>query len=564
MLRETGENMLVRACVVIPLYNHGGTIRDVVQRALLHCPHVLVVDDGSTDGGADNIADLPVTVIVQPSNGGKGKALWTAATYLLHERAEQAFTHMITLDADGQHYPEDLPRFFTAMEQNPQAIIIGNRDFSAPHIPGSSRFGRAFSGFWMWVQTGRKVSDMQSGYRAYPLAELLSLTTQESGYAFEVEVLVQAAWAKITIKGIEIAVLYPKAHERISHFHALRDNARMTWLNTKLTSKAVFRLLGQGLLWMKTRAGLLSRETKQSWSSRSLGSRAQHEIFRFMVRYKAFFLARLVLQVVVLYYTLVPAVRSRAMPYVEHRFGNHISSMQKNYHIWRLYRQFGEVLLCRMLHTESQKSALKSSEQFFYSHMQKVLAAGKGCLIVTAHVGGWQSGLAALEQCQCPIGVLLWRDPMDVDKHYFENATQSLVREINAAKPLEAMVQIHKTLKEGGLVLLMGDRFMDASALHGAESWVHVPFLGENIRLPIKAYALASKLQVPLLVQFTVQDGLCTRLWNSKEIVVPPRLNHHKPELFLPYALEYVQELERFVQENPYQFFNFHNIWLEK
>ncbi len=560
--------MLVKACVVIPLYNHGATIRDVVQRVLLHCPHVVVVDDGSTDGGATHVADLPIIVLKQPHNEGKGKALLRAATYLMQTTAQneaaQAFTHMITLDADAQHYPEDLPLFFQAMEQDPQAIIIGNRDFSAAHIPGSSRFGRSFSGFWMWVQTGCKVSDMQSGYRAYPLDVFSTLQLQESGYAFEVEVLVQAAWAGVSIKGIEIAVLYQRDEERISHFHALRDNVRMTWLNTKLTTKAVFWRLGQGFSWLKNQRRFSQKETKQAWSSRSLGSRAQHEIFRFMLRHNAFFLARIVLQVVVFYYTLVPAVRRRAIPYVNHRFGKNITSGQRFYHIWRLYRQFGEVLLCRMLHTESQKSALKASEQFFYTHMQDVLAAGKGCLIVTAHVGGWQSGLAALEQYQRPIGVLLWRDPKEVDKHYFENSPHSMVREINAGQPLEAMVKVHTTLKEGGLVLLMGDRFMDASALQGAEPYVQVPFLGENIRLPIKAYALASKLRVPLLVQFTIQEGLHTRLWNSKEIVVPPRLNHHKPELFLPYALEYAQELERFVQENPYQFFNFHNIWLEK
>ncbi len=549
--------MSVKPCVVIPVYNHGGTLRHVVERALLFCSHVLVVDDGSTDGGAQKVADLPVTVHRLAYNQGKGKALLAAVNIL----QAQDFTHMITLDADAQHYPEDLPLFFAAIRQNPEAIIIGNRDFTAPHIPKSSRFGRSFSGFWMWVQTGQRVSVMQSGYRAYPLQVFTLLSVQEAGYAFEVEVLVRAAWAGLSIQGIDIQVLYQQAEQRVSHFHALHDNARISWLNTRLTSRAF--LWHMARFWQKCLGNNRAKESTGTWSSKSLGGKMQHEFFRIMLRYRLFFLARAVLQVVVFYYTLVPSVRRRALPYVQHRFGKNLSFRQSFYHTWRLYRQFGEVLLCRMLHTESQKGALKSTEKVFHERMQKIVARGQGCLIVTAHVGGWQSGMAALEGIDRPLWVVLWRDPHEVDKHYFDKS-QSTVCEINAAEPIAAMVQICKAVKEGGLVLMMGDRLMDMVALQGGEAFVAVPFLGENIRLPIKAYALASKLQVPIMVQFTVQEGLFTRLWGCKEITVPANLDHRNAEVFYPYAMEYVQELERFVQENPYQFFNFHNIWQEK
>ncbi len=560
--------MLVKPCIVIPVYNHGKTLREVVERALVYALPIFVVDDGSTDAGPQQLSDLPVTVITQPYNQGKGKALLAGARAA--RQSGQAFTHMISLDADAQHYPEDIPLFMKAMEQDPRAIIIGNRDFSAAHIPKSSRFGRVFSGFWMWVQTGQRVSDMQSGYRAYPLSLFDTLTTQESGYAFEVEVLVRAAWAHIPIKGIAVQVLYQGAEERVSHFHALRDNMRMTWLNTKLTTRAVFWHAARALSFAcatKAPGHANSASEKKVWSSRSLGSRAQHEIFRFMVRYKAFFVAQMVLQGVVFYYTLWPSVRRRARPYIERRFGKAQSERQKFLHTWRLFGQFGQVLLCRMLHTESQKESLKPTEKAFQEHMQSILARGKGCIIVGAHVGGWQSGLAALERWQVPISVLLWRDPKDVDKHYFEKQPQgakSQVRAINAAEPLAAMVAVHAALKANEIVVLMGDRRMDEAALQGAEPCVTVPFLGENILLPIKAYALASKTGAPLVVQFTVQEGLYTRLYCSREIKVAANLNHRKPEVFAPYALQYTQELEKFVVENPYQFFNFYNVWLDK
>lgn len=221
--------------VVIPVYNHREGVCNVVQRVLGHCSTVIVVDDGSTDGSADSLEGLPVTLVRLPHNGGKGAALLAGAA----AAARLGATHMITLDADGQHYPEDIPLFFQAIAQNPGAIIVGRRDFSVPHVPGSSRFGRAFSAFWMRVQTGARVRDMQSGFRAYPLHLLDCLKFTEPGYAFEVEVLVRAVWAGFEVREIDIRVYYPPREERVSHFKAFKDNVRISLLNTRLTIRAL-------------------------------------------------------------------------------------------------------------------------------------------------------------------------------------------------------------------------------------------------------------------------------------------------------------------------------------
>ena len=221
--------------LVIPVYNHREGLRNVVQRALSYCSTVIVVDDGSTDGSADSVEGLPITLVRLPRNGGKGAALQAGAA----EAARLGATHMITLDADGQHYPEDIPLFLQAIAQYPSAIIVGCRDFNVPHVPGSSRFGRAFSAFWMRVQTGARVRDMQSGFRAYPLRMLDCLKFSEPGYAFEVEVLVRAVWAGFDVHEIDIRVYYPPREERVSHFRALKDNVRISLLNTRLTIRAL-------------------------------------------------------------------------------------------------------------------------------------------------------------------------------------------------------------------------------------------------------------------------------------------------------------------------------------
>lgn len=224
--------------VVIPVYNHGQSLRQVVERSLKVHPLVIVVDDGSTDGGAATLADLPVRLVRLTPNHGKGKALQAGAA----EAARAGADHMICLDADGQHYPEDIPLFLNAVAATPKAVIVGRRDFNTPHVPGSSRFGRAFSSFWMCVQTGVHVDDMQSGFRAYPLAVLQRVHPGEPGYAFEVEILVRAAWAGFEIREIDIRVYYPPPAERISHFRSVFDNLRISLLNTRLTIRALLPL----------------------------------------------------------------------------------------------------------------------------------------------------------------------------------------------------------------------------------------------------------------------------------------------------------------------------------
>ena len=227
--------MKIRIAILIPLYNHGKTIDSVVERVRLITPDVFVLNDGSTDRDPASLNALPCTVLHQIPNQGKGAAVCEGAKVV----SSRGFTHMITIDADGQHFPEDLPRFFEAIHRYPAAFIVGARDFSTENVPRSSRFGRSFSCFWCFVQTGVVVHDMQSGYRCYPLHALLSLSLRETRYAFEIEVLVRAAWAGFEIYEIPVRVFYPRKAERVSHFNSFWDNVRISLLNTRLTVRAM-------------------------------------------------------------------------------------------------------------------------------------------------------------------------------------------------------------------------------------------------------------------------------------------------------------------------------------
>lgn len=226
------ENLKV--ILVIPVYNHRKTLRGVVVKALEAGAGVMVIDDGSTDGGLETISGLDLTVIRHPENKGKGEAILSAAK----EAGRLGMTHMVTLDADGQHDPADFSRFIPVIQENPQVLVIGTRIFDQ-NAPLLSRFGRSFSNFWFRVQTGRSLQDTQSGFRAYPIDVLNWLKLHDRRFSFEVEVLVKAAWAGIEFKEVDISVHYPVSGERISHFHLFKDNLALTMLNTRLTLRAL-------------------------------------------------------------------------------------------------------------------------------------------------------------------------------------------------------------------------------------------------------------------------------------------------------------------------------------
>ena len=215
----------IGGCVVIPVFNHAATVGDVVRGALEHAHTVIVCDDGSTDGSGAAAQGAGAQLLTHPVNQGKGAALRT----LLAEAHRKGFRYAVSLDADGQHFPKDIAAIVEVAKKDPGSLVIGARDLAAAGAPGSSQFGRKFSNFWVWFESGQRVDDSQSGFRAYPLPETLALMGSRSRYDFEVEVLLRASWAGLTLRSTPIGVLYPK--DRITHFRPVADNVRISLLN---------------------------------------------------------------------------------------------------------------------------------------------------------------------------------------------------------------------------------------------------------------------------------------------------------------------------------------------
>jgi uncharacterized protein (DUF2062 family) len=239
-----------RACAVIPVYNHGLTVQGVVRGARTTLP-VIVVDDGSTDQTPGVLAAEPgITVVKLPRNRGKGAAL--QAGFAMAETL--GFSHAITLDADGQHPTSALPDFMAACLRQPEAFIIGVRDLRKAGAPSPRRASNELSNFWFKFETGIRLADTQCGYRCYPLAVLRPLRVASGRYAYELEVMVKAAWAGVALVAQAVDTDYAAPTSRLSHFRPWRDMAAVSWLHSRLSMQAF--LLPPGLRLVSAQGSL--------------------------------------------------------------------------------------------------------------------------------------------------------------------------------------------------------------------------------------------------------------------------------------------------------------------
>jgi glycosyltransferase involved in cell wall biosynthesis len=236
---EPEINQKGRFAFVIPGYNHAGSVAQVIQEVLnLNFP-VFVVDDGSTDTTYERIKEIAgIQILRHQLNQGKGAAIMSGFI-----AASAIADWAITIDADGQHYPEDTLKLIAAIPDGMRPIVVGVRDgMVGEHVPWTSRFGRKFSNFWVWLSGGPALLDSQSGMRIYPLPQALYLGTKTRRFQFEVEILVQAKRKGMPVIEVPVRVNYNPAGSRISHFRPFVDFLRNSSTFTRLIFSRIFSL----------------------------------------------------------------------------------------------------------------------------------------------------------------------------------------------------------------------------------------------------------------------------------------------------------------------------------
>jgi glycosyltransferase involved in cell wall biosynthesis len=233
--------------VLIPSYNPGRKVFETVRAAREQWEPVWVIVDGSTDGTGAGLQEMALgdpglRVIVRGKNGGKGSAVLDGLT----EASAQGFTHVLTMDSDGQHPPDRIAAFMADSAAHPEAMILGEPVFDAS-APSIRVKGRKISNWWANLETlWSGIHDSLFGFRVYPVQALLRLMRSSlwmRRFDFDVEAVVRLSWAGVPARNLPAKVRYfTPAEGGVSHFHYGRDNLLLSSMHARLLVGFLVRL----------------------------------------------------------------------------------------------------------------------------------------------------------------------------------------------------------------------------------------------------------------------------------------------------------------------------------
>ena len=243
----------MKACIVIPFYNHPAAIGQVVASLKSLGLPCRIVDDGSDPASQQVLAEIAaleswVTVQRMPENGGKGAAVIAGCEAAMSE----GFTHALQIDADGQHDVATVPVMMEHARRQPAAMITGQAVFDST-VPRARLYGRYVTHVWVWINTlSFQIRDSMCGLRVYPLAAACAVWRRYRigrHMDFDTEILVRLSWSGVTVINVPTRVSYPS--DGISHFRMLKDNVFITRMHTRLFFGMLCRLpllLGRRLM----------------------------------------------------------------------------------------------------------------------------------------------------------------------------------------------------------------------------------------------------------------------------------------------------------------------------
>lgn len=295
----------------------------------------------------------------------------------------------------------------------------------------------------------------------------------------------------------------------------------------------------------------------RTWSSRSIGSKLQHQFFYTLIRLGGQWLAYSFVYPVVAYYMIFrPDQRAKTRFYLSRRFPGHTG--------WQAFKDsfFLTVSLAKVLVDRAMVGILgpevMRADLDLKDEVTRLVSEGKGFILLNAHVGGWQVAMSAIDFLTVPVNMLMKREEGDIDRHYYEHRGQSCpYRNIDPEGFLGGALEMIQALKQGEVLCIMGDRVFGED-----KNTLAVDFLGGQVRFPISPYKIASVTQTPIAVLFSHKIGSKHYKMKLMRVIrVPAGL--HGLEAFRPYVEDFAAVLERFTQEHPFEFFNFFDMWAE-
>ena len=548
------------ACVVIPCYNHGAMMAQVLARLAPFQLPCIIVDDGSDATTRQTLDALVadhenVTLLRLPQNAGKGVAVIRG----LQAAADAGFTHAVQVDADGQHAIEDIPALLALAKQHPDALISGQPIYD-DSIPRSRLYGRWVTHVWVWIETlSLQLKDSMCGFRVYPIAPTLQLAkrgTLGQRMDFDTEVMVRLYWQGNTSYFLPTRVTYPD--DGLSHFDALKDNIRISRMHTRLFFGMLPRI-----------PSLLMRRRHQHWAKQQevkglLGMRIMLTVWRWLGR-DAFSL--LLWPVISGYWLTATRARQASRNWIA-RVREQLVQKQlpvpPRLNSFRHFMRFGESMLAKIASWRGQLQL--GRDVVFAPGAWEALdvASPRGKLLLASHLGDIEAcrALASITGGKV-INALVFSDNAQRFKQIMQEmapqAGLNLIA-VNDIGPDTAML-LKEKIDQGEWVAIVGDRI--AVTPQRGNDWrvIWSPFMGAPAPFPQGPFILASILRCPVALIFALQqsDKLHIHCEPFADPLLLPRAD--RQQALQETVDRYASRLEHYALLSPLDWFNFFDFW---
>jgi predicted LPLAT superfamily acyltransferase len=543
-------------CILIPCYNHGAMMASVLERLSTFDMPCIVVDDGS-DNATRSVLDAlaathdSMTLVRLPDNTGKGAAVIRG----LEEAQRAGFSHAVQVDADGQHAIEDIPRLLALAEKHPQALISGQPVYD-DSVPRSRLYGRYVTHVWVWIETlSLQLKDSMCGFRVYPVEPTLQLAQQlplGKRMDFDTEVMVRLYWQGNTSYFVPTRVTYPQ--DGLSHFDALKDNLRISWMHTRLFFGMLPRI-----------PSLLFRRRNQHWAKRPeakglWGMRLMIWVWKTLGR-GAFSL--LLWPVIAVFWLTAREPRRASQQWIA-RVKKELSARHlphpARFNSFHHFMGFGHAILDKIA---SWRGEIKPGRDIFFAPgAQEALdmSAPQGKLLLASHLGD-------VEACRVlstrTINALVFSDNAQRFKQLMEeNAPQSGMNliQVSTIGP-DTAILLKEKLDQGEWVAIVADRIAANPQRGGDWRVIWSQFMGQPAPFPQGPFILASVLKCPVLMIFTLkqQGKLHVHCEPFADQLVLPR--NERQQALQTNVDRYAQRLEHYALLSPLDWFNFFDFW---
>ncbi|TCW14403.1 putative LPLAT superfamily acyltransferase [Raoultella sp. BIGb0138] len=547
-------------CVVIPCYNHGAMMSQVLARLQpFHLP-CIVVDDGSDEATRQVLEQLAMrepnlTLIRLANNAGKG----TAVIRGLQAAAEAGYSHAVQVDADGQHAIEDIPQLLALAQAHPRGLISG-RPIYDDSIPRSRLYGRWITHVWVWIETlSLQLKDSMCGFRVYPIAPTLQLAQRVAlgkRMDFDTEVMVRLYWQGHNSYFVATRVTYPA--DGLSHFDALKDNIRISRMHTRLFLGMLPRI-----------PALLFRRAAPHWAQQEelkglWGMRLMLLVWRLLGR-GAF--SWLLYPVVGAYWLTAHRARRASQNWlsrVRDRLSARRLPLPPRLNSYRHFLRFGEAMLDKIA---GWRGELRFDRDVVFAPgaeeaLSNTTPGGK--LLLASHLGDVEAcrALAQLQGSQIINALVFSDNARRFQQIMAEMAPQAGVNLIPVTDiGPDTAILLQEKLDRNEWVAIVGDRIAVTPQRGGEWRVCWSEFMGQPAPFPQGPFILASILRCPVQLIFALRQQGKLHI-HCEPFADPLTLPRAGRQAALQEAVDrYAQRLEHYALQSPLDWFNFFDFW---